>query len=570
MTDHLRWTAEFIRSLYKNGVRHAVISPGSRSTPLTLAAAIHPGIEKKIVLDERSAGFMALGFAKNSGFPAILICTSGTALANYFPAVVEARQSGIPLIILSADRPPVLRAIGSSQTIDQIKIFGDYVHFFHEAGEPVQETQDLKRIDYLGNQAVEKSIDHSGPVHINLPFRKPLEPAQRVLNEETEKCILQFESLKDTERESAFRRTITPGNKIVNLLNGSAKPLVISGPSGPAQGTGTDQHIQMVSQRLNAPVIAEPGSAMGDFEHLIQRYEQFLLNSDNQKTLQPDLIVRFGNQPYTKSLLSALQQWNDVPQIHFNVNSSTQDHALSSSEKMVLKGNDQLDFSEVKTGQKSKWTGLWSEMENNANSKLDQALQNAEHLTDGHIARYISDELNADWNLMISNSFTVRDMALFGHAAKRQFVNRGSAGIDGILSTALGILAESCKPTCALIGDLAFYHDSNALLSLSSFETTPLLTVIINNGGGTIFRMLPVYDSEEMKIPASMYNTYFETPQSTNIRLLAEAASASYIRVSDIDQLNQLNLNQISTHTIIECVTNADQTMNLRKQLWSG
>ena len=570
MSNHLRWTGELIRSLYKNGVRHAVISPGSRSTPITLAAAIHPGIKKKVVLDERSAAFIALGMAKASGVPALLICTSGTALANYFPAVVEARQSGVPMIILSADRPPHLRSVGSSQTIDQIKIFGDYTHFFHDTGEPVENDTDLNRIQYLGKQAVSISIEQNGPVHINLPFRKPLEPDQKSLTLETEKCLKQFEEQHNSTAPPLYEREIRPEEKITELLDKSVRPLVICGPADPSHPH--ERQIEILSHHLNAPVISEPGSSGFGSELNIHRFEQFLRYQKTLDLLKPDLIIRFGNQPFTKSILETLQKWNDIPLIHFHSRLDTQDHALSVTDQIQLMKNDTLNLSDISKEKNNDWHVLWKKQETNAESNLRLKLKETVGLTDGHVVQSISKQIDSEWKVMISNSFTVRDMALFGEfsTVNNQYVNRGAAGIDGIISTASGILAATGKPTCVLTGDLAFFHDSNALLSLRSLDSAPLVIVIINNGGGTIFRMLPVYESETIQIPAQLYETYFETPQSAGIQKLAESASVSYIRISDIKNLQKLDLNQLSEHTIIECVTDADLSMKLRKQLWSG
>ena len=569
MADHLRWTSELMRSLYLNGVRDAVISPGSRSTPITLAAAIHPGIKKKVVLDERSAAFIALGIAKRSGTPALLICTSGTALANYFPAVIEASQSGVPMIILSADRPPLLRGIGSSQTIDQLKIFGDYTSFFHDTGEPNLNSEDLKRVAYLGKQAVEKSLEDNRPVHINLPFRKPLESDQQTLQKETEKSMRQFELMKNNDSKQVYRRVVSPVGKTASMLEETEKPLIICGPSSTFKSL--NHHVQTISKHLNSPIISEPGANVDTSGNLvIKRYEQFLQKKEIWKLLQPDLIIRFGNQPYTKSLLSAFKNWSDVPVLHFNSNSSTEDHQMSVTEKVVLNTNDRFNLSDLKIKKSSDWIEHWKKMDAISETKLEKALYEVTKLTDAHIMNFISKQLNYKWNVMISNSFTVRDMALFGSATVNQFVNRGAAGIDGIQSTAIGILSGSNKPTCCIIGDLAFYHDSNALLSLSSTLEAPLITVVINNGGGTIFRMLPVYQSESLKIPDQLFESYFETPQTSSIQKLAESASIQYIRIENINDLCQLNFGQLSEHTIIECITDADESMNLREKLWTG
>ncbi|NIV13412.1 MAG: 2-succinyl-5-enolpyruvyl-6-hydroxy-3-cyclohexene-1-carboxylic-acid synthase, partial [Aliifodinibius sp.] len=174
----LQWTNTFFRALYKYGIEHVVVSPGSRSTPLTLAVASNPHIQKHVILDERSAAFTALGIGKATNIPAVLVCTSGTALANYYPAVIEARQSGVPMVLATADRPPHLRATGANQAIDQLNMFGDYPVFFHEVGEPKPNKKDLKRLTILAQQSVSISREKRGPVHLNFPFRKPLEPTE--------------------------------------------------------------------------------------------------------------------------------------------------------------------------------------------------------------------------------------------------------------------------------------------------------------------------------------------------------------------------------------------------------
>jgi 2-succinyl-5-enolpyruvyl-6-hydroxy-3-cyclohexene-1-carboxylate synthase len=313
MSSHLRWASTLIRSLYKSGVRHAVISPGSRSAPLTIAAAIHNGFQKHVVVDERSAAFIALGIGKSTGMPAVLICTSGTAAANYLPAIVEAKESGVPMIVLTADRPPNLRGIGSSQTVDQIKLYGDQAVFFHEAGEPGFEPADLRRLEYLGKQAVETALETGGAAHINLPFRKPLEPEDGEVEEEMKRNRADA----DPFHPAVSGRTITLSDALHSLISSAKRPLIIAGPSDPARSL---QHVfDEAISTLNAPAIAEPGSGLRVDDHLtILRYEQFLRNESVLQELTPDLILRFGDQPFTKSLLKALEKWADIPLIHFS------------------------------------------------------------------------------------------------------------------------------------------------------------------------------------------------------------------------------------------------------------
>lgn len=564
MAEHLQYTSLLIRSLYQHGVRHAIISPGSRSTPLTIAAAIHPGIDKKVVLDERSAAFIALGIGKKTGKPAVLICTSGTALANYFPAVIEARESGVPMIILSADRPPAFRGIGSSQTIDQLNIFGNRVHYFHEVGEPVSMLPDIKRIHALGRQAVDIATTRGGAVHINFPFRKPLEPTKEQLNMEIQLSEKQF--MDPPKAEGALtRRVLQLNTTILSLMDASERPLVICGPSDPARSL--QRLARKAAVLLNSPFIAEPGSSMDYQDGDMIRFEQYLGNPKLLSDLKPDLILRFGDQPFTKSLLTALESWSDVLTIHFNAREEMQDHTLSVDYQVRCEPIDEIDLSEIDKGNSHKWLSKWKENDQQSNIKLSDAVTSEAVLTDGHIFHHLSSTLDQNWNIMLSNSFPARDMALFGRHEMNQLVNRGAAGIDGILSTAIGQHIAGSQPTCCIIGDLAFLHDSNALLSLHEF-THPFIVIVINNGGGTIFRMLPVANMEPKHDRDDLYKIYFETPQQSEFMKLAEANGIDFIRISNLDELKKLDLNEIQDRCIIECVTDADASISMRKNLW--
>jgi 2-succinyl-5-enolpyruvyl-6-hydroxy-3-cyclohexene-1-carboxylate synthase len=563
MNNPLRWASELINSLCKHGVSHAVISPGSRSTPLTLAAAIHPGIQNKVVLDERSAAFIALGIGKATGRPAALICTSGTAAANYFPAIIEAKASGVPMLVLSADRPPSLRNLGSSQTIDQLKLFGDHAVFFHEAGEPNMTNRDIRRMSYLGKQAVDASIKKGGAAHINLPFRKPLEPVPEQLQEEINR--LEKHPVQVVPARTGPVSSVSLNDKAVKLIASSKKVLIIAGPAQPHQALRTQ--LETMAAHLNAPVIAEPGSGMGALDHSINRYEQFLRNPDHLNQLTPDLIIRFGDQPFTKSLLTALENWSDIPVIHFSGRDSWQDHAMSVSVEICMNPEDKLNPDPIYKPQNSKWLQLWETAEKDSKDRLHRLIEEDNILTDGHVFEYLSNHLSENWQVMISNSFPVRDMALFGHSTPLQFANRGAAGIDGITSTALGIHLAGDRPTCCITGDLAFLHDASALYSLQDIRH-PFVIVVINNGGGTIFRMLPVHRKKITS--AKLFETYFETPQNVEVRQLAKASGLSYHRIETVDELSQMNLRSFSDAVVVECRTGVDASMNLRQKLWNG
>jgi len=386
MGDHLSKISVFVRSLYVYGVRHAVLSPGSRSTPLALSFAIHKGIEKHIVIDERSAGFMALGIGKQTGIPAVLVCTSGTAAANYMPAVVEARQSGVPLIIISADRPPHLRETGSSQTIDQVKLYGDQVVLFHEIGELMDKPEDLKRMRFLAKQAIHDSVFYGGAVHLNAPFRKPLEPSEIELDKQ-EKINTEF--LNDyTPSVSNHEVTWKPGQDLINLLKNCTRPLIIAGPMNPHQRL--IHLLNKLAEKQNIPVIAEPGSGMFSNYLQIHNYEQFLRNDEIRNSLKPDCILLFGDQPFNKSVLTALKKWAGIPFVQFIARHSWQDHTMNIEQRVIIGPKCLISTDSIQYQHSKKWVDKWKEYDRQADKKLTRLLSDSNTLTDGHIFHHFS------------------------------------------------------------------------------------------------------------------------------------------------------------------------------------
>lgn len=553
--------SHLVRSFYGLGIQHAIISPGSRSTPLTTAFSYHKGFVKQVILDERSAAFLALGIGKESGKPAILVCTSGTAAANYYPAIAEARESGVPMIVCTADRPPSLRGIGSSQTLDQIKLYGDSAVWFHELGEPANTDQELRRIQYAARQAKDESINSGGASHINIPFRKPLEPTRSQILTEIEKFEAQ---IAEPERNSPGirRSTIRLSEQVENLINQSNRPLIIVGPADPFRQQY--KTVLDLSDRLNAPIIAEPGSGIHPPPLRIDRFDQILRKNDNLSHLSPDLILRFGDQPFSKSLLQAIHHYRHVPLLRFDARNVWQDHEMNTMYSIRLQSDDQLDTTGIHPKTDNYYLDNWRDAEKSADLNLKRSLAKAESFCDGHVFQHLAHHLPDDWNVMLSNSLPVRDAALFGAPPGILFLNRGVAGIDGIMSTAIGTAISSGRPTCCVIGDLAFLHDSNALLSLKHVGS-PFFIFVINNGGGNIFRMLPIYEHEDV------YQDYFETPQGTDIRHLALAHSLGYMQIESKAELGDIRFDgtqQFEKPVVVECVTNPDESMELRSELW--
>ncbi|MFD2532425.1 2-succinyl-5-enolpyruvyl-6-hydroxy-3-cyclohexene-1-carboxylic-acid synthase [Gracilimonas halophila] len=548
----------FVRSLFEEGVQHVVISPGSRSTSLTLAFSAHSGFSKHIGIDERSAAFMALGMAKSSGMPTALVCTSGTALANYFPAVVEAAQSGTPLIILSADRPSHYRGLGSSQTIDQLKIFGNYPVFFHEAGEPDGNERSHKRLRLAAAQAVQEAVAKGGVAHINFPFSKPFEPDNKFLKH------IEFENEKRSRKPSPkYAKEIGPvemGETFWSDLISAEKPLIIVGPTTPADRL---EFITPLARALDAPILAEPGSQVPTSRHTIQGFDGFMKNPGNSEMLKADLIMRFGQQPVSKAVNQYLDRYKEVMQISFMNSNNWIDGSLTSHKQVTL--NAPLQIPEVTGAADKNWLKKWKKIEKEFKVFREENLHPSTPITDGYVFSKITEIQPKKAFTMLSNSFPVRDMSLFGEFdGKEIHVNRGAAGIDGIISTAIGLSVSTERPGTLMIGDIAFLHDTNGLL-LAKEVNQPLVIVVLNNGGGTIFRILPVHKIKDK------YNTYFETPQKAKIAALCRAHNIDHTLVSRPEQIiptfDKL-IERKGVH-VMECITGADESMSQRQSLWN-
>lgn len=552
------WSTLFVRSLFEEGVRNVVISPGSRSTPLTLAFSAHPGISKIIAVDERSAGFIALGQAKASGIPSVLVCTSGTALANYTPAVFEATNSGVPMIVASADRPNHLRGVGASQTIDQIKVFGTQPVFFHEAGEPNSSPNKQKRIEVAAKQAVEHSLSYHGVSHINFAFDKPFEPEADFLK------MIEAENLNHSKRSKTDYSQSTGnselGEKFWSQLISAERPLIVVG----AQSGNEDlSFITPLARALSAPIIAEPGSNIANSRHIISGYSGFLKDSEYREKFIPDLILRFGSFPVSKGVQQLLADCEHIHQIAFCNPGLPNDGDVPASQSIHLKS--ELEIPDINGNADSKWLSDWKKTSKKFNVFLIDQIHPKTPLTDGYIFKEAGELLPKKCFTMLSNSFPVRDLALFTNFSGQEiYVNRGAAGIDGIMSTTIGLSSILDKQGVLFIGDIAFLHDINAFMSAKEIASS-LIVVVLNNGGGTIFRMLPVYKFKQK------HEQYFETPQDVRIVSLCRAFHIDHTLVSKPEQFAPAFEGYVDKPGIhvIECITDADDSMIERHKLWN-
>lgn len=551
------WSSAFARTLFEEGVKHVIISPGSRSTPLVLAFVSHPGFRIHTIVDERTAAFTALGIGKTTGNPAVLICTSGTAAANYYPAVIEASQSLVPMIVAGADRPYHLQQTGASQTIDQLKLFGDYPVFFQNMGEPASDDQSIRRVISAARQAVRNSRQQSGVAHVNFPFRKPFEPDADFLHKS------EYSNHKHSRREptayTAESGKVMLSENFWSDLSEAERPLIIAGPATPADHM---ENAHKVARALEAPLLAEPGSNVAHNPLSVYGFDGFLRNKNNRKTLDPDLILRFGQHPVSKAL-NLLFEESEARQICVHSTEQWTDGNLTATR--FVKVNGELMIPGIKASVTDGWLSLWHEAEKSYREFSEEQLHPSTPIADGYVFSKISELIPKDTFVYLSNSFPVRDMSMFGQYSGRDvFVNRGTAGIDGILSSAIGAGVGSERPGVLFIGDIAFLHDSNALLNARAVDK-PLVVVVLNNGGGTIFRMLPI--DKYKKHP---YRPYFETPHRVKISALCRAHKVDHSLVTRPEQIItsfESSLNKPGLH-VLECITDADVSMEQRQKLW--
>jgi 2-succinyl-5-enolpyruvyl-6-hydroxy-3-cyclohexene-1-carboxylate synthase len=520
------WGSVLAETLFRLGLRQAVISPGSRSTALTMAFARHPGIESIPVLDERSAAFFALGLARRGSRPVVLVCTSGTAGANYLPAIIEAQISGVPLLVVTADRPPELRECRSGQTIDQQKFFGSNVNFYHELAVP---SADLPLLRYLRQtlmHAWERTQwPDAGPVHLNAPFRDPLPPVEDGTTNHV-KAVL--------SEEDFFVAVVPPVRTAIQVelagFPSGKKGIIVVGAGAEGGSPGEIAAIASLAKELGWPVLADGLSGLrgtaGQFPVLITHYDTLLRSEKARSRLKAEVVLCVGGWPTSKVLRASLEKW--APKVWLVSQRVQNLDALHLSTRHVRCRIGAFASSFVSNGRSPVgYTESWRRADQLAARSFLKVLdetRNFEGLAVVNLAR----RLPHGTPVFVANSMPVRDVEYFWPVTNRAHhihFNRGANGIDGTLSTAMGI-AHGNKPSVLLTGDLALLHDSNGFL-LGSKLTGSLTIVLINNNGGGIFEHLPVAKFDPP------FEEFFATPQVVAFSKLAAAHGAKYVKVRD-------------------------------------
>ena len=550
------WSYVFTETLKRLGLNCAVICPGSRSTPLTVAFVQQiPVIEVIPILDERSAAFFALGQAKATGKPVVLVCTSGTAGANFYPAVIEARESRVPLLILTTDRPAELRNCHSGQTIDQVKLYGNYPNWQTELATP---SLDMGMLSYLRQTVIHAweccQFPNSGAVHLNIPFRDPLAP----IPDGTDFTL---------DVEDFFGGIVSTPLPITNYqlpITNYQKGIIIAGV---AQGQNPDQYCRAIAnlcQTLQWPVLAEGLSPVRNYAnlnpYLISTYDLILRNQQLAKELTPEIVIQIGEMPTSKELRNWLiitnpQRWL-IDKCDQNLDPI---HGKTTHLRISITELENLKFKNL---EENKYLQKWCKVEKQVRKNIDDYFTNLNELIESKVPWLISQILPPETPIFIANSMPVRDVEFFwkpNNLRIKPYFNRGANGIDGTLSTALGI-AHHQQSSVMLTGDLSLLHDTNGFLISNKFSGH-LTIILINNNGGGIFEMLPI---SQFNPP---FEEFFATPQNIDFSQLCATYDVEYHLISAWEELqNYLKQLPKTGIRVLEVRTNRKRDVIWRKE----
>ncbi len=528
------WGSVVAETLVRSGVRTVVISPGSRSTPFAFAFARHPSLESIPVLDERSAAFFALGLAKRDMRPVVLLCTSGTAGANYFPAVIEAHEAGIPLLAITADRPPEMRACASGQTIDQQKLFGSCVRFHHELAVPEASLPLLRYLRQTVIHSVERTLaPFGGPVHLNAPFRDPLVPSDDGGGTDAFGASVDWDAFFDHVSPPAPVAALSDIPPFAHAVHG----IVVAGPALTAEPAAYAAAVGEISRKLRWPVLADGLSPVRNHAesvpHLVTHYDAVLRTPVAAEALRPEFVLCLGEWP-TSKILRAWIEASGAPVFLVTDRPDNRD-ALHGPTRRIVAPLQALAQALPTADALNGYERLWASHETRALAGLDMRIASEEALIEPKAAWLLGRHLPARTGVSVANSMPIRDMEFVWPASDREYrvyFNRGANGIDGTLSTALGT-AHGGEPSILLTGDLALLHDSNGFLIAPRLRGS-LTIVLINNRGGGIFEHLPVAQFDPI------FEEFFATPQEIDFAKLCSAHGVEHVHVEDWSHFESL------------------------------
>ncbi|MEH7224198.1 2-succinyl-5-enolpyruvyl-6-hydroxy-3-cyclohexene-1-carboxylic-acid synthase [Bacillus sp. JJ1566] len=562
-----RYVASFVDELVRVGVTEAVVSPGSRSTPMAILMAEHPKMNVTVNIDERSSAFYALGVAKATKKPVAILCTSGTAAANYFPAIVEAYYSRVPLIVLTADRPHELRDVGAPQAINQNQLYGNHAKWFVEMALPEESEQMLSYVRTMAGRAAGTALmAPAGPVHLNFPFREPLVPN------------LKLENLWGTKENLRKNVNVVVGKPkmdeeqvqlISELVSSKTKGIIVCGSHDDEE---FGHAVASLAETLQFPVLADPLSQLRSGEHpkshIIDGYDAFLRDEGFREAFTPDIIIRFGAMPVSKALLQYIQKYKNTTQIIVDGDGGWRDPTLSANDMVYC---DETWFCQMIIGRTEKrtdstWVHSWIKINDLVKANVN-AVQKEETLFEGKVFTELQELLPVGSTLFVGNSMPIRDLdTFFTNNEKSIHVlgNRGANGIDGLVSTAMGISSQN-EHTVLVIGDLSFYHDLNGLLAAKHHHLN-ITIVLINNDGGGIFSFLP--QSQEEK----HFETLFGTPIGLDYEHAVKMYGGKFTSIMDWPEFSKAittSFEEKGLH-VVEVRTDRQENVMIHRKMWNN
>ncbi len=545
--ETLRWGYQIIDLLVKQGVTRFCLSPGSRSTPLAHAITRHPEASTLIHFDERGAAFHAFGFAKGSGKPVALLCTSGSAVGNFFPAVMEAAMERVPLVILTADRPPELQNCGANQSCDQVKIFGNYVRFSCEIP-PADSLLDNGYLSSTISYAILRATHPlKGPVHLNCAFREPFFSTEEPLFPHESPIIYTKPHL-----------TLTPEqfSTLAEKMQSARQGVIVVGLVEEEDCTP----ILDLAEKLQWPLLADILSGLRRPHPCVIAHFDLLLK---HKNFQPDFILHLGDRIVSKTVAEWLK--NVEAENYFLVagHSDPHDPTRSITERIICSPSHFCTEIESRVHQKSAfWLKSWKDISHLISTQIDLLLKD-EPASEPSLIRFLHHHLPSSFALFIANSMPIRDadQLFFSPSYKGKiFGKRGLSGIDGNIATAAGIAESIQRPLLALLGDLSALHDINSLPQLHHL-TQPVIILCINNQGGGIFSFLPIASQEKKED----FEAFFAAAHPFDFKAAAELFHLPYLLINDPKELLPLFSQEKSY--FVELKTDREKNHHLHKEV---
>lgn len=599
------YIAALVDEFYQLGVRHAVFSPGSRSTTMAMLFTEYEGFETYMNIDERSASFMALGIAKAYKEPTVLVCTSGSAVAHYLPAMLEAQYSGVPLIVLSADRPHTLLHVGAPQTVDQQKIFGTAVNYYEELAVP-QEDHYYTYPRQVARKAYMKAMDiKKGPVHINVPLFEPLVPELDRKHFEAGRSpykvfkpnygdVFSYQNRSNNTSNPSNVSKASNVSYTKNTTDDNSNPLLVQYKkvlilAGPQIDVDEVESIHSFAENLQAPILADPlsnvrrchktGAIVANHEvasnrnndtDMIQKkhfsdvvistYDAFLADKDLWPVLKPDCVIQFGQIVVSKRVQQMVASWDNVEYIEVYPTMDSM-NPMGKTTIHMQASIDMFTYLFAVKNESNAYLNRWQRLDVAGKAQLSTAIEEPSCF-EGRTIRELQQHIPDNSQVLVANSMTVRDFDYFwlsGESDAVLYGNRGVNGIDGTVSTALG-LATNHQPTYLVTGDLSLFHDLNGL-AVAKTHNLNLTIILHNNDGGGIFEYLPQKGTKH-------FDYLFSTSQGLDYSGAAKLYGCGYTKISSPDELAPVlaNVSEKSGVHIIEIPTDREYSRQLHRK----